>query len=137
MSKALEQYRPIFVQQRLYNYSSLVVALAAIGGAFLLTQLDLSIAWLMSIAFSVFYINTIVSSRVRTNPLVRCTIENADERLYNNLWGWSVLASAVSIAGFIVVSIGFWVIEAPALSINLYVILVAAATVLMITAAVE
>lgn len=137
MSKALEQYRPIFVQQRLYNYASLIIALAACGGAFLMTRLDLSIAWLMSIAFAVFYINTIISSRVRTNPLVRCTIENADERLYNNLWGWSVLASAVNIMGFIAVTVGFWIIKTPELSMNLYIVMVAAATVLMITAAAE
>lgn len=109
MSEAImSQYRSVFTQQRLFNYGSILLSFAAIAFTWMLIVLDVTVGWIATLPYLAFFGTMLMGSRVRTNPLIRCTIENADSKLYNNLWGWSIVAGIVNICAFIASCVLVW-----------------------------
>lgn len=98
----VEQYRAIFIQQRLYNYVSIVAAIAIVGAVIASIVVDVPGVWIVIGSFVAMYATAVLGARVRTNPLIRCAIENADPELYSNLWKWSVVSGVVTVALFCV-----------------------------------
>lgn len=105
---ALDQYRPIFSQQRMFNYVSMILAILALGVTYGLVSIEASAGWLYAVPFIMFYGIMVLSARVRSNPLIRCTIENADMTLYSNLWRWSVIAGLIVFALYALGQVIIW-----------------------------
>lgn len=138
MSEVLQEYRQVFTQQRLFNYGSILLSALGILATWLLIQMDVSVGWICALTFLAFYAINVMASRVRTNPLIRCTIENADAQLYSNLWIWSALASFVSIFCFAVACVMIWkLVPNIALDIKAFTALCCLNGGLMIAASVE
>lgn len=138
MSEVMSQYRSVFTQQRLFNYGSILLSVLIIALTWAMITLEASLGWIAVVPYLAFYSTMVMGSRVRTNPLIRCTIENADSKLYGNLWGWSVVACVVILLAYTASCVVVWnMIPAFPIDLKSYILLCAINGGLLAAVAVE